>query len=633
VKRSTTRLRWVLLAVAMLAGAWGVRQWQGAQLPPAAPVASMAPAAGNPPVQQALTLKVQARFNGEPLRLHDVRYRTTAGDLIGFTRLAFLLTQVVLVGADGQSVPVPGVDVYIDLGAGLTELRLPDVPPGNYQRIRFNVGVESARNHADPSVFPARHPLNPMVNGLHWDWNGGYVFLALEGRYELSGKEPGRLGGFVFHVAHDHNLMAVDTTVDLTVQPGTSEAAVALELDLASLIDQALKTPLSVALGSDRTHSSPEDPLAQALARAAPSAFRSRVLPTAGAAVSQAAALGNPAAPPTAPADRADRAPLTPVKLAVPPGFPQPDLPADNPLSKEGIRLGRQLFFDPALSINRAQSCASCHAPGSAFSDQGKALSRGAKRSLGTRNAMPLFNLAWSHRFTWDGRRTRLRDQAMAPISDHLEMALPVDTLVQRLNGQERYRKDFVAVFGEPRITAAQVGLALEQFMLSLVSVDSRFDRALRREAVLTEQEKEGLRLFLSEHDPARGVRGADCFHCHGGPLFTNGRFHNNGLDLQFKDRGRALVTGRPEDEGIFKTPSLRNIALTGPYMHDGRFKTLEQVVEHYSSGTKPSSTLDPNIAKHPNQAGVDLTADEKRALVAFLKTLSDPGFGGQAAR
>jgi len=617
----------------MLAGAWGVRQWLSAQPPPTAPTASMAAAAEKPTAQPALTLKVHALFNGEPLRLHDVRYRTAAGDLIGFTRLAFLLTQVVLVSADGKSVPVPGGDGYIDIGAGLAELRLPDVPPGDYQRIRFNVGVESARNHADPSVFPARHPLNPMVNGLHWDWNGGYVFLALEGRYELSGKEPGRLDGFVFHVAHDDNLMAVESAVDLAVQPAASEPVVALELDLATLLNQALKTPLSVSLGSDRTHSSREDKLAQALARAAPSAFRSRVLPAAGAPAAQAVAPGSPATPPPAAVDRAGRVPLTPVKLSVPLGFPQPDLPADNPLSEEGIRLGRQLFFDPTLSINRAQSCASCHAPQSAFSDQGQALSRGAKRSLGTRNAMPLFNLAWSHSFTWDGRRTRLRDQAMAPISDHLEMALPVDTLVQRLEGQERYRKDFAAVFGEPRITSAQVGLALEQFMLSLVSVDSRFDRALRREVTLSEQEKEGLRLFLSEHDPARGVRGADCFHCHGGPLFTNGRFHNNGLDLQFKDRGRALVTGRPEDEGIFKTPSMRNIALTGPYMHDGRFKTLEQVVEHYSSGTKPSATLDPNIAKHPNQAGVDLTADEKLALVAFLKTLSDPGLAGKASK
>ena len=611
------RLRWTGLAVALLACAWGASQWW------TAPAAVVPPMASSEARHQALTLKFQPLFNGEPVQLNDVRYRTAAGDLIGFTRLAFLVTQVVLVRADGGTVPVPGVDGFFDIGAGLTTLRLPDVPPGVYQRIRFNVGVEPARNHADPSVFAARHALNPLVNGLHWGWSGGYVFLALEGRYELSGQQPGRLGGFVFHVANDDNLMAVDASLDIAVQPAVGEPAVVLELDLATLFNQALKTPLSVALGSDRTHSSPDDVSARALARAVPLAFRGRQL--------QAQAVLPPDAA-LAPSGRARLAHLTAAKLDVPPGFPQPDLPADNPLTEEGIRLGRRLFFEPALSINHTQSCASCHAPQSAFSDKGRALSRGATRALGTRNAMPLFNLAWSASFAWDGRRTRLRDQALAPISDHREMALPADQLVQRLEHQRGYRQQFEAVFGEPRITTAQVGLALEQFMLSLVSVDARFDQALRRETTLSEQEKDGLRLFLSEHDPARGVRGADCFHCHGGPLFTNGRFHNNGLDQQFKDRGRALVTDRAADEGLFKTPSLRNVALTAPYMHDGRFKTLEQVVEHYSSGTLPSPTLDPNIAKHPNQAGVDLTPAEKAALVAFLKTLTDERFVRAAA-
>jgi cytochrome c peroxidase len=317
------------------------------------------------------------------------------------------------------------------------------------------------------------------------------------------------------------------------------------------------------------------------------------------------------------------------VHLNVPLGVPQPLLPADNPLTEEGIALGRRLFFDVELSINGTQSCSSCHAARGAFSDPGKAVSRGARKMLGTRNAQPLFNLAWNGSFTWDGRRQRLRDQALAPIADHTEMALPTAAMLQRLAASSSYRQDFQAVFGESEITAAQVGLALEQYLLSLVSFDSKFDRALRREDMLTEQEKLGLKLFLSEHDPARGVRGADCFHCHGGALFTNGRFHNNGLDLAFKDRGRALVTGRAADEGLFKTPSLRNIALTGPYMHDGRFKTLEQVVAHYSAGTKPSATLDPNIAKHPNQAGVGLTKEEQAAVVAFLKTLTDLQFVG----
>lgn len=581
----------------------------------------------------SVNIQVQPLFNGDALRLNDVRYRTVAGDLLGFTRLAFLVTQVTLVRADGQVVPLADSDAYIDIGAKLSSIRLPDVPPGDYQRIRFNVGVEPARNHADPSVFPARHPLNPMVNGLHWDWNGGYVFMALEGRYELSGQQPGRLGGFVFHVANDEQLMAVDLPLALSVQSGKESPGVVLDLDLASLLNSALTTPLSVSTGNDRTHSAPSDRMAQALARAVPLAFRARSVVQAAGQSGPAVAAQAPTLPAPVSAAQSSRRQLTPVALEVPLGFPQPDLPADNPLTVEGIQLGRRLFFDRGLSVNHAQSCASCHPPQGAFSDTGQALSRGTRRALGTRNTMPLFNLAWSSSFTWDGRRARLRDQALAPIADHLEMALPADVMLQRLNTQASYRQAFEAVFGEAHITAAQVGLALEQFMLSLVSVNSRFDRALAQAVTLTAQETEGLRLFLSEHDPARGVRGGDCFHCHGGPLFTNGRFHNNGLDLVFKDRGRALVTGRPEDEGLFKVPSLRNISLTGPYMHDGRFKTLEQVVEHYSSGTKPSSTLDPNIAKHPNQAGVDLRADEKAALVAFLKTLSEPGYGNKTSR
>jgi cytochrome c peroxidase len=165
--------------------------------------------------------------------------------------------------------------------------------------------------------------------------------------------------------------------------------------------------------------------------------------------------------------------------------------------------------------------------------------------------------------------------------------------------------------------------MALEQFMLTLIAADSKFDRALRGEAQLTEEEKKGLELFSTEYDPARGKRGADCFHCHGGTLFSDFGFRDNGLAGDRGDSGRSIVTGRASDAGQFKTPSLRNVALTAPYMHDGRFRTLEEVVAHYDHGVTRTTTLDPNLAKHPD-AGLGLTADEQRALVAFLRTLTE---------
>jgi cytochrome c peroxidase len=188
------------------------------------------------------------------------------------------------------------------------------------------------------------------------------------------------------------------------------------------------------------------------------------------------------------------------------------------------------------------------------------------------------------------------------------------------------YRELFIAAFGSPEITPEKIGLAIESFVLTLTSFDSKFDRALKGETQLNEDEKRGFELFMTEYDPRREQFGADCFHCHGGPLFQSQTFANNGLDSNFTDLGRAKITGKDSDHGKFSTPSLRNVALTAPYMHDGRFKTLEEVVEHYATGLKRSATLDPNLAKHPD-GGVPLSAPDKRALVAFLQTLTDKRF------
>ena len=314
-----------------------------------------------------------------------------------------------------------------------------------------------------------------------------------------------------------------------------------------------------------------------------------------------------------------------PYKLDITRRFPAVKLPADNPLTEEGVALGRKLFNDPRLSINNSQSCASCHLREHAFTDP-RRLSIGATGDIGKRNAMPLFNLAWASDYFWDGRAATLRDQVLVPLQDPHEMAESLENVVKKLEADDSYRDAFRRASGEAGITSTKLALALEQFLLTLVSQDAKFDRAVRKLDTFTPDESRGLELFLTEFDPARGMRGADCFHCHGGTLFTSHKYADNGLDLKPVDSGRMTVTGDETDRGKFKIPSLRNVELTAPYMHDGRFKTLEEVVEHYSSGVHRSPNLDPNLAKHPDE-GIKLSSNDKRALVAFLKTLTDRSF------
>jgi len=310
--------------------------------------------------------------------------------------------------------------------------------------------------------------------------------------------------------------------------------------------------------------------------------------------------------------------------------FPKVQLPADNLLTQEGVALGRQLFQDTRLSVNGTQSCASCHDQTHAFADV-RRFSLGAQQQTGKRNAMPLFNLAWQQAFFWDGRAATLREQVLMPIQDIHEMNETLPNVITKLSADSKCVNAFSQAFGSKEVTSERIAKALEQFLLTLVSQESRFDRAARKVAELTESEKRGLQLFVTEFDPKRGLRGADCFHCHGGTLFTSQPFANNGIALADDDLGRMAVTHNAADRGKFKTPSLRNVARTAPYMHDGRFNTLEEVVAHYSSGVSRTATLDPNLAKHP-ESGIQLTAQEKTDLVAFLKTLTDESFTDAAA-
>lgn len=313
-------------------------------------------------------------------------------------------------------------------------------------------------------------------------------------------------------------------------------------------------------------------------------------------------------------------------------GFPNLPWPSDNPPTVEGIALGRRLFFDTRLSADYTISCASCHHPDRAFSDT-VVYSRGVGGAVGTMNAMPLFNLLWANRFFWDGRSPHLRDQVLHPIQDPVEMHLSLGQALDRLSADRSYREDFGKAFGDDNISLHRLQWALEQYLFSLTSYRSRFDLSRMGLLTLSPSEQRGFDLFMREFSAPGSGRpvGADCFHCHGGSLFTSRTFENNGLDSLPKT-GFQVVSGSASDRGKFKTPSLRNVGLTAPYMHDGRFATLEEVVEHYNSGIRPSATLNANL--RVQSGGLRLSAQDKADLVAFLHSLTDttmalnPAFG-----
>ncbi len=310
-------------------------------------------------------------------------------------------------------------------------------------------------------------------------------------------------------------------------------------------------------------------------------------------------------------------------------GLPTPDLPTDNILTDEGIKLGRMLFYETLLSKDNTQACASCHQQKDGFSDFNQ-FSKGVEGKFGERQAMPIFNMAWHYNgFFWDGRAPLLRDQALRPIQDPLEMNETLPNVIQKLSNTKKYSDQFIRAFHDGKINELNISLALEQFMMSIVSYDSKYDRFTSGQATLTEQEERGRQLFFAEFDPFGNRKGAECFHCHAGPNFTNDKFMNNGLDIEseFKDFGREKVTNNVDDRAKFLTPSLRNIELTGPYMHDGRFKTLEEVINHYNEHVKPSPTVEFILQYNLKPGGLKLNEQDKSDLLAFLKTLTDQSY------
>ncbi len=308
----------------------------------------------------------------------------------------------------------------------------------------------------------------------------------------------------------------------------------------------------------------------------------------------------------------------TPYFLVIPTGLPKMDIPANNSLTQEGVALGRKLFYDPILSANRTMSCASCHNQSYSFTDSGKRFSTGIDGIAGTRNAMNLVNLGYQKKFFWDGGAADMESQVIGPIQNPVEMHENLANAIHKLNTDLEYPALFKKAFGGDTITTSMLMKAIAQFERTMISGNSRYDQYVRGTATLTAQELRGMDLY---QDPTKG----DCTHCHSmGSTFSDFEFRNNGVDSIYADPGRYKITLIGSDSGKFKTPSLRNIALTAPYMHDGRFSTLQQCLDHYNTGFHYSPSLDPVLSVSVKGR---MTAQDMTDIIAFLNTLTDTSF------
>lgn len=302
------------------------------------------------------------------------------------------------------------------------------------------------------------------------------------------------------------------------------------------------------------------------------------------------------------------------ITFQTPQNWPEPIYNfSKNPLTKSKILLGRVLFYDPILSQNNSISCSSCHSQYTAFTHVDHALSHGINDSIGNRNAPTLINLAWQNSFMWDGAINHLDMQALAPISHPKEMGENIAHIVYKLQQTKLYPKLFYDAYGDSMITGVHLLKAFSQFLLTIVSSNSKYDSVQRNQLKFTTQEQNGYEIFKSH-----------CSSCHTEPLFTNFEFINNGLipDPFLFDIGRAKITQKAEDSFKFKVPTLRNIEFSFPYMHDGRYKTLTSVLNHYTNNIHKSKTLSLTLQKP-----IKLNSNQKVDLIAFLLTLSDLKF------
>ena len=305
---------------------------------------------------------------------------------------------------------------------------------------------------------------------------------------------------------------------------------------------------------------------------------------------------------------------LTLVEQEIPEGFPAPVYRfADNPLNKEEIELGRQLFYDGRLSLDGNYPCSSCHQQLAAFGTYQHDRSHGYNGSHTLRNAPVLFNLAWQEKFHWDAQFKSLFEEAAQPITGHIEMAESFNGVIDKIQKDPAYRDQFKKIFRTQFISPEQILKALAQFTGTLISANSKYDRYKKGQASFTLQEENGYQLYL-----------AHCKNCHPEPMFTDYSLRNIGLpvDTFLNDFGRMRITHDPEDSLKFKVPTLRNVYVSANFMHDGRFNTLSQCLKHYRTGVEQSPTLDPTLTN-----GIQLTDAEADNLAHFLRTLTDSTF------
>jgi cytochrome c peroxidase len=302
-----------------------------------------------------------------------------------------------------------------------------------------------------------------------------------------------------------------------------------------------------------------------------------------------------------------------------PSNFPQPVYDVKSfPVSEDGFKLGRTLFYDALLSRDNTISCGSCHNQAAAFTHHGHDLSHGIDDQLGKRNAPPIQNLAWSTSFMWDGGIHNLDMQPISPIENPVEMDEQLSNVLLKLKASPKYPALFQKAFGTADISSVRMLQAMSQFMVMMVSANSKYDSVMRKEgAVFTTQEEEGYVLFKKT-----------CSSCHTEPLFTDQSFRNNGIGIGSEnDFGRFEISALEKDKFTFKVPSLRNVDITAPYMHDGRMRTLDEVLDHYTDSVQDMPNLDPFFKIIPGKIGLALTTKEKQALKAFLQTLTDNTF------
>jgi cytochrome c peroxidase len=300
----------------------------------------------------------------------------------------------------------------------------------------------------------------------------------------------------------------------------------------------------------------------------------------------------------------------------LPSNFPTPtyDLTA-NPITKEGFELGRSLFYDPILSLDSTISCGNCHQQSAGFTQHGHDISHGIKDRLGTRNAQPVMNMLWNKSFFWDGGVHNLDFVPINAITAPFEMEETLDGVVKKIQRHKVYPARFKTVFGSDEVTSNKMLKALSQFMAMCVSANSKYDKWVRKEGgTLTKDEEAGLNIVKTK-----------CNNCHNTDLFTDHSFRNNGLE-QTNDEGRYKASLVDSDKHKFRVPTLRNLTYSAPFMHDGRFRTVEEVLAHYTEGVRNSATLDP-VLNQNGKLGIPLTDMEKKQIIAFLKTLDDEAF------